>query len=84
MRIGNGTFLLGDCLEIMPTLAAGSVDMVLCDLPYGTTRNAWDSVLPLDVFWRETWRLAAERAGRRWICIERDAARLMGDGHGCA
>lgn len=47
----------GDCLEIMPTLPAGSVDLVLCDLPYGTTQNKWDSVLPLDVLWREYWRL---------------------------
>lgn len=61
MDIRNGQFLLGDCLQIMPTLPAGSVDMVLCDLPYGTTRNAWDSVLPLDDFWRETWRLLPER-----------------------
>ena len=61
MQIRNGQFLLGDCLQIMPTLPAGSVDMVLCDLPYGTTRNAWDSVLPLDAFWRETWRLLPER-----------------------
>lgn len=62
MRIGNGTFLHGDCLEIMPTLAAGSVDLVLCDLPYGTTCNAWDSVIPLEPLWREIWRLAAMRA----------------------
>lgn len=48
---------LGDCLEILPTLPAGSVDLVLCDLPYGTTQNKWDSVLPLDVLWREYWRV---------------------------
>jgi site-specific DNA-methyltransferase (adenine-specific) len=47
----------GDCLEIMPTLAAGSVNMVLCDLPYGTTQNKWDTVLPLDAVWREYSRL---------------------------
>lgn len=47
----------GDCLEILPTLEAGSVDMVLCDLPYGTTQNKWDSVLPLDRLWAEYWRV---------------------------
>ncbi|MFC3206854.1 DNA-methyltransferase [Aquamicrobium soli] len=47
----------GDCLELMPTLEAGSVDMVLCDLPYGTTQNKWDSVLPLDTLWREYRRV---------------------------
>lgn len=38
----------GDCLMIMETLPPHSVDMVLCDLPYGTTQNKWDSILPLD------------------------------------
>lgn len=47
----------GDCLEIMPALAAGSVDMILCDLPYGTTQNKWDSIIPLDRLWAEYWRL---------------------------
>src|SRR5690242_1844615 len=35
---------LGDCLTVLPTLAAGSVDAVITDLPYGTTQCAWDSV----------------------------------------
>lgn len=47
----------GDCLEIMKALEAGSVDMVLCDLPYGTTQNKWDSIIPLEPLWREYWRL---------------------------
>lgn len=47
----------GDCLEIMKTLEAGSVDMVLCDLPYGTTQNKWDSIIPLEPLWVEYWRL---------------------------
>lgn len=47
----------GDCLDILPTLPSESVDLVLCDLPYGTTQNKWDSVLPLDVLWREYRRL---------------------------
>lgn len=51
MRLGNGEFWLGDCLELMTRIPDGSVDMVLCDLPYGTTQNKWDSVLPLDILW---------------------------------
>jgi site-specific DNA-methyltransferase (adenine-specific) len=47
----------GDCLEIMPTLAAGSADMILCDLPYGTTQNKWDSIIPLDKLWAEYRRI---------------------------
>jgi DNA modification methylase len=41
----------GDCLSIMPSIADASVDLVLADLPYGTTANKWDSVLPLDELW---------------------------------
>lgn len=47
----------GDCLDVMPTLADGNLDMVLCDLPYGTTQNKWDSVLPLDRLWSEYRRV---------------------------
>ena len=47
----------GDCLELMKQIPDGSVDMVLCDLPYGTTQNKWDSVLPLDQLWHEYKRI---------------------------
>jgi len=42
---------LGDCLEVMETLATASVDLILCDLPYGTTQNKWDSVIPFEPLW---------------------------------
>ena len=54
----NGRFLLGDCLERMAELPDASVDMILCDLPYGTTACAWDQVIPFDPLWREYWRVA--------------------------
>lgn len=47
----------GDCLEMMKLIPDGSVDMVLCDLPYGTTQNKWDSVIPLDLLWEEYQRV---------------------------
>lgn len=47
----------GDCLNLMPGLPDGSIDMVLCDLPYGTTRNRWDTIIPLDRLWAEYERL---------------------------
>ena len=47
----------GDCLEIMPTLADGSVDMVMCDPPYGTTACKWDSIIPLEPMWEQLKRL---------------------------
>ena len=43
----------GDCLEIMPTLEAGSVDAIITDLPYGTTACAWDEVIPFAEMWKE-------------------------------
>ncbi len=55
--IGDCTLYLGDCLEILPELHAKSIDLTLADLPYGTTQNAWDSVIPLDRLWREYWRV---------------------------
>ena len=39
----------GDCLEIMKSLQNKSIDMILCDLPYGTTKNKWDSVIPFNL-----------------------------------
>lgn len=41
----------GDCLDLMASIPDGSVDLILCDLPYGTTQNKWDSVLPLEILW---------------------------------
>lgn len=45
--------LNGDCLELMKEIPAGSVDLILCDPPYGTTYCSWDSVLPFDLLWEE-------------------------------
>lgn len=47
----------GDCLEMMKLIADGSVDMVLCDLPYGTTQCPWDSVIPFEALWTEYRRI---------------------------
>jgi len=53
----NKTYL-GDCLELMPKLIDDkSIDMIFCDLPYGTTKNKWDSVIPLDKLWSEYERV---------------------------
>jgi site-specific DNA-methyltransferase (adenine-specific) len=46
-----------DCMRVLPTLAAQSVDMILADLPYGVTRCAWDSVLPLPELWAQYKRI---------------------------
>lgn len=46
-----------DCLEGMKRIPDKSVDMILCDLPYGTTRNKWDSIIPLDLLWQQYERI---------------------------
>lgn len=50
----------GDCLEMMKLIPDGSVDMVLCDLPYGTTQNKWDAVIPFEQLWTEYRRVGKE------------------------
>lgn len=47
----------GDCLELMKDIPSKSIDLILCDLPYGTTRNKWDSVLDLDSLWEQYNRI---------------------------
>lgn len=47
----------GDCLEIMKDIPNKSIDMILCDLPYGTTRNKWDTVIPFDELWNNYNRI---------------------------
>ena len=53
MKFLGGEIHEGDCLELMKNIPDQSIDMILCDLPYGTTQNKWDSVIPLDLLWRE-------------------------------
>lgn len=50
---------LGDCLEVMKSIPYGSIDLILCDLPYGTTQNKWDSVIPFDKLWAEYKRVCS-------------------------
>lgn len=50
----------GDCLEVMPKIPDHSIDMILCDLPYGTTQNKWDSVIDLQKLWAEYTRIIKE------------------------
>lgn len=47
----------GDCLEIMKTIPDKSIDMILCDLPYGTTACKWDNVIPFEPLWEQYNRI---------------------------
>lgn len=51
------TLYNNDCLKILPTLPDHSVDMVLADLPFGTTKNQWDHIIPMDQLWEQYKRL---------------------------
>lgn len=50
----------GDCLEVMQDIPDGSVDMVLCDLPYGTTACKWDTVIPFEPLWEQYKRVVKD------------------------
>lgn len=52
----------GDCLELMKSIPDASVDMVLCDLPYGTTACKWDTVIPFAPLWEQYERVAKPNA----------------------
>ena len=47
----------GDCLELMPQIPDKSIDMILCDLPYGTTACSWDTIIPFEPLWAQYKRI---------------------------
>lgn len=57
LRTSNVHLIKGDCLEVMKNIKDKSIDMILCDLPYGTTRNKWDTVIDLDLLWSQYERI---------------------------
>ena len=70
--------ILGDCLEVMKNIPDGSIDMVLCDLPYGTTQCKWDTIIPLEELWEQYNTVCKLRApsARGHLRILQEAARL--------
>ena len=60
--VKNGEMWLGDCLELMKDIPDGSVDMILCDLPYGTTACKWDNIIPFEPLWEQYWRVCKPNA----------------------
>lgn len=50
-----------DCLEVMKDIPNKSIDMILCDLPYGTTQNKWDCEIPLDKLWEQYERIISDK-----------------------
>lgn len=67
----------GDCLEIMPSIQDGSIDMILCDLPYGKTKNKWDSIISIDLLWKEWLRICKKNAVIVLFGQDKFTAKLM-------
>lgn len=63
MKISNfvNKVIQGDCLEVMKNIPDKSIDMILCDLPYGTTQNKWDFEIPLDKLWIQYERIISDK-----------------------
>lgn len=57
IKTDNYEIYKGDCLEVMKDIPDKSVDMILCDLPYGTTRNCWDKMIDLEKLWEQYERI---------------------------
>ncbi len=54
--------LHGDCLEKMKDIPDGSIDMILCDLPYGITQCSWDTIIPFEPLWAVYKRITKPNA----------------------
>lgn len=62
VNIGDATLYLGDCIDLMKQIPNNSIDMVLCDLPYGTTACKWDSCIPFELLWEQYKRITKQGA----------------------
>lgn len=70
------TLFQGDCLELLNDIPDGSVDMVLCDLPYGTTNYKWDTALPIPEIWCAYRRILKKPGVVALFCTEPFATNL--------
>lgn len=61
---------LGDCLEIMPTIPEKSIDLILCDLPYGTTACKWDTIIDLKKLWEQYERIITDKGAVVLFCTQ--------------
>lgn len=68
---------MGDCLEEMKEIPDGSVDMVLCDLPYGVTMNKWDVAIDLEKLWEQYSRIVKENGAVVLFGQDKFTASLM-------
>ncbi len=55
--VSGSALFQGDCLDIMPLIPDNSIDLILCDLPYGITACKWDTIIPFDKLWEQYNRI---------------------------
>lgn len=72
-----GLLLHGDCILEMKKIADKSVDMILCDLPYGTTQNKWDSIINLKLLWKHYNRIIKDNGAIVLTGQDKFTARLI-------
>ena len=60
IKTNNIHLIKGDCLEVMKNIKDNSIDMILCDLPYGTTSCKWDTIIPFEPLWEQYNRIIKE------------------------
>jgi site-specific DNA-methyltransferase (adenine-specific) len=77
MKEWLNTCHLADCMDIMPNIPSGSIDLILCDLPFGVTKNKWDSVIPFDKLWGQYNRLIKENGAIVLFGQDKFSAKLM-------
>ena len=56
-RVSGSTFVNADCFDVFPFIEDKSIDAIICDLPYGTTANKWDTIIPFDKLWEQLNRV---------------------------
>lgn len=69
--------ICGDCLEVMKNIPDKSIDLILCDLPYGTTHNKWDIVIPLEPLWQQYERIIKDNGAIVLTAVQIFASQLI-------
>lgn len=78
MKLSDTIFIQqGDCLELMKKIPDKHIDMILCDLPYGTTQNKWDTIIPFDLLWIEYNRIIKDDGAILLFGQDKFTAKLM-------
>jgi len=75
--LNNIELWYGDCLDLMNNISNESIDLILCDLPYGKTKNVWDSVIPLEKLWKQYLRIIKSNGVILLFGQDKFSAKLM-------